>query len=187
MRGKATVVKNAGSHFLLSRLPEWAPFPAVLKGKIRLSGSESTNPVAVGDVVTFKLYDHDSGEELDLNCEVTATLVEDYGCIGCEYPDENLFIFAFTTPTPQPTVYEFPIEGYGAGNPGGYYLIASPVTVAPADVAGDPQGMTQGNFDLYYFDNLYNSYLHRSKDTCKALCLWDRRYHQAFEDSVDYI
>ena len=53
MRGKATVVKNAGSHFLLSRLPEWAPFPAVLKGKIRLSGSEATNPVAVGDVVTY--------------------------------------------------------------------------------------------------------------------------------------
>lgn len=107
---------------------------------------------SVGDVVTFKLYDHDSGEELDLNCEVTATLVEDYGCIGCEYPDENLFIFAFTTPTPQPTVYPLPITGYGE-NAGGYYLIASPVTVDPANVAGDPQGMTQGNFDLYYFDN----------------------------------
>lgn len=54
MIGKATVVKNAGSHFLLSRLPEWAPFPAVLKGKVRLSGSEATNPVAVGDVVSFE-------------------------------------------------------------------------------------------------------------------------------------
>ena len=28
------MVKNAGSHFLLSRLPEWQPFPAVLKGKV---------------------------------------------------------------------------------------------------------------------------------------------------------
>ena len=55
MNGKATVVKNAGSHFLLSRLPEWEPFPAVLKGKVRLSGSDATNPVAVGDVV---LYDY---------------------------------------------------------------------------------------------------------------------------------
>ncbi len=54
MTGKATVVKNAGSHFLLSRLPEWAPFPAVLKGKIRLSGSDSTNPVAVGDHVEYE-------------------------------------------------------------------------------------------------------------------------------------
>ena len=54
MQGKATVVKNAGSHFLLSRLPEWEPFPAVLKGKVRLSGSDATNPVAVGDVVTYE-------------------------------------------------------------------------------------------------------------------------------------
>lgn len=53
MTGKATVVKNAGSHFLLSPLPEWKPFPAVLKGKVRLSGSGSTNPVAVGDIVSF--------------------------------------------------------------------------------------------------------------------------------------
>ena len=52
---EAIVVKNAGSHFLLSRLPEWEPFPAVLRGKVRLKGSTSTNPVAVGDKVRFKL------------------------------------------------------------------------------------------------------------------------------------
>ena len=51
MEGTATVVKNAGSHYLLSALPVWAPFPAVLKGKIRLKGGSSTNPVAVGDLV----------------------------------------------------------------------------------------------------------------------------------------
>lgn len=51
---EAIVVKNAGSHFLLSRLPEWAPFPAVLRGKVRLAGSTSTNPVAVGDVVRYR-------------------------------------------------------------------------------------------------------------------------------------
>ncbi len=50
---EAVVVKNAGSHFLLSPLPEWAPFPAVLRGKVRLSGSGSTNPVAVGDRVDW--------------------------------------------------------------------------------------------------------------------------------------
>ena len=54
MTGKAVVVKNAGSHFMLSELPEWKPFPAVLKGKVRLKGSAATNPVAVGDVVTFE-------------------------------------------------------------------------------------------------------------------------------------
>ena len=57
--------------------------------------------------------------------------------------------------------YTLYIPGYNdATNPnGGYYLIASPVTVNPEDVEGipefyegDPQGMTDGNFDLYYFD-----------------------------------
>lgn len=54
MIGEATVVKNAGSHYLLSCLPDWTPFPAVLKGKIRLRNNESTNPVAVGDHVSFE-------------------------------------------------------------------------------------------------------------------------------------
>ena len=54
LRGEATVVKNAGSHFLLSALPAWAPFPAVLKGKVRLDAGSSTNPVAVGDHVRYE-------------------------------------------------------------------------------------------------------------------------------------
>ena len=49
----ATVVKNAGSHYLLSALPQWEVFPAVLRGKVRLKGSSITNPVAVGDVVRY--------------------------------------------------------------------------------------------------------------------------------------
>ena len=62
MTGEATVVKNAGSHFLLSELPQWKPFPAVLKGKVRLSGSEATNPVAVGDRVTYEALQEPSLE-----------------------------------------------------------------------------------------------------------------------------
>ena len=54
IQGIATVVKNAGSHFLLSRLPEWNLFPAVLRGKVRLNAGNSTNPVAVGDRVRFE-------------------------------------------------------------------------------------------------------------------------------------
>ena len=54
VKGQATVVKHTGSHYLLSRLPEWELFPAVLRGKIRLKGSNATNPVAVGDVVEFE-------------------------------------------------------------------------------------------------------------------------------------
>lgn len=56
-QGIATVVKNAGSHFLLSELPSWAPFPAVLKGRVRLRSSSSTNPIAVGDHVRFEVED----------------------------------------------------------------------------------------------------------------------------------
>ena len=53
-KGIATVVKHTGSHYLLSCLPEWAPFPAVIRGKLRLAGSKATNPVAVGDRVEFE-------------------------------------------------------------------------------------------------------------------------------------
>ena len=49
----ATVVKNAGSHYLLCELPAWEPFPAVLRGKVRLQRSAATNPVAVGDQVRY--------------------------------------------------------------------------------------------------------------------------------------
>lgn len=54
IKGQATVVKHTGSHYMLSRLPQWELFPAVLRGKIRLKGSNATNPVAVGDVVDFE-------------------------------------------------------------------------------------------------------------------------------------
>lgn len=52
--GEATVAKNAGSHYLLTELPQWQLFPAVLRGKIRLKGSTVTNPVAVGDRVLWE-------------------------------------------------------------------------------------------------------------------------------------
>lgn len=54
VKGKATVVKHTGSHYMLSQLPQWDLLPAVLRGKIRLKGSNATNPVAVGDVVHFE-------------------------------------------------------------------------------------------------------------------------------------
>lgn len=53
MEGIATVVKNAGSGYLLSPLPEWAPFPAVVRGRLRLSVKGITNPIAVGDQVRY--------------------------------------------------------------------------------------------------------------------------------------
>ena len=54
---EATVVKHTGSHYLLAELPQWELFPAVLRGKVRLKKSTSTNPVAVGDRVVCELPD----------------------------------------------------------------------------------------------------------------------------------
>lgn len=54
MKGEAVVVKHTGSHYLLTQLPKWELFPAVLRGKIRLGSGSTTNPVAVGDKVLFE-------------------------------------------------------------------------------------------------------------------------------------
>lgn len=59
---EATVVRNAGSHYELSQLPEWKLFPAVLRGKVRLEKSGATNPVAVGDRVICE-FDGDTADE----------------------------------------------------------------------------------------------------------------------------
>ncbi len=56
----ATVVKHTGSNYLLSKLPQWNLFPAVIKGKLRLKGFNSTNPVAVGDLVEYDRADENS-------------------------------------------------------------------------------------------------------------------------------
>lgn len=76
MTGEATVVKNAGSHFMLSLLPEWNPFPAVLKGRVRLKSSEATNPVAVGDRVRFET-DMDDAADITLTHPALITEVQD--------------------------------------------------------------------------------------------------------------
>lgn len=70
IRGEATVIKNAGSHFLLSRLPQWEPFPAVLRGKVRLERSAATNPVAVGDRVLFEAPDDADEQNTALITEI---------------------------------------------------------------------------------------------------------------------
>lgn len=54
-KGTATVVKHTGSHYLLSVLPEWNLFPAVIRGKIRLKTTTATNPIAVGDKVEYSI------------------------------------------------------------------------------------------------------------------------------------
>lgn len=55
--GVATVVKHTGSHYTLSCLPQWSPFNAVLRGKLKLKDNNSTNPIAVGDRVEYEFED----------------------------------------------------------------------------------------------------------------------------------
>ena len=80
IKGQATVVKHTGSHYLLAQLPEWNLFPAVLRGKIRLKGSTATNPVAVGDNVSFTAEVPEDAIRPD--GQIT---VEDGGKVGLEY------------------------------------------------------------------------------------------------------
>jgi len=64
-KGTATVVKHTGSHYLLSELPAWELFPAVVRGRIRLKGSGNTNPIAVGDVVDYSIEDGEAMGAID--------------------------------------------------------------------------------------------------------------------------
>lgn len=53
-KGTATIVKHTGSHYMISELPVWDPFPVVIRGKLRLKETSATNPVAVGDIVEYE-------------------------------------------------------------------------------------------------------------------------------------
>ena len=80
IKGEATVVKHTGSHYLLAQLPGWDLFPAVLRGKIRLKGSTATNPVAVGDKVSFEVEVPEEAFVAD-----GQILASDGRCISLEY------------------------------------------------------------------------------------------------------
>lgn len=97
---------------------------------------------STGDVFNFKLYDAALDKELDyLTCEVTVTYNGDvYGGVT------NPFVISFTGY--ESTTFTLPITGYGTTD-GNYYLIAPPFDdINPAQV----EGMTSGDFDLFYFD-----------------------------------
>ncbi len=99
-----------------------------------------------GDAITFKLYDHSGqGQELNLDSPEPLIWSENF---PTTYNEMDPYILNFTTPEPQPTTFELPITGY-SGTADRYYLISSPIgEVSPAEV----EGMTTGEFDLYYFD-----------------------------------
>ena len=58
---EGTVVKHTGSQYLVSKLPHWNVVTCVLKGKLRLKDSHTTNPVAVGDRVVYETEDGVTG------------------------------------------------------------------------------------------------------------------------------
>ena len=96
-----------------------------------------------GETMTFRIYDHETNKELELDCSTTFTFHHngEAGQFG------NYLQILFTTPEPQPTTYELPITAWTTN--GGYYLIAPPFNgINPAEI----EGMTAGEYDLYYFD-----------------------------------
>ena len=87
IKGHATVVKHTGSHYLLSQLPQWELFPAVLRGKIRLKGSSATNPVAVGDIVDYEVEVPEGQEQF-----MEGVSIENPAAITSVHPRRNYII-----------------------------------------------------------------------------------------------
>ncbi len=58
---QGTVVKHTGSQYLVSNLPHWNIVTCVLRGKLRLKDSRTTNPIAVGDNVVYETEDGNTG------------------------------------------------------------------------------------------------------------------------------
>jgi len=58
---RATIVKHTGSHYLVSDLPNWELTQCTVRGKLRLKGVKTTNPIAVGDIVDYDLQDDGTG------------------------------------------------------------------------------------------------------------------------------
>ena len=61
MQQKGLVVKNTGSHYRV-RTNDGSLYDCCIKGNFRLKGLRSTNPIAVGDCVTFELATDKNGE-----------------------------------------------------------------------------------------------------------------------------
>lgn len=55
------VIKNAGNRYVVRNMDSGAEIVCAIKGKFRLKGIRTTNPVAVGDMVTVSLNDDGTG------------------------------------------------------------------------------------------------------------------------------
>ena len=110
-----------------------------------------------GDLLTYRLYDHDSEMELEYEVEFT----EDYPQVAWE---ANATYGALRSPwnvffvSSESTVYTRDILGYGEDNFNstlGYYLIASPIGEVSPNNAEQVEGMifeeNPDDYDLYGF------------------------------------
>jgi ribosome biogenesis GTPase len=59
---KGVVLKSTGSWYQIRSFESGELFNCRIKGKFRVAGIKSTNPIAVGDVVHFHLEDHQEGQ-----------------------------------------------------------------------------------------------------------------------------
>ena len=59
---KGVVLKSTGSWYQVRSFESGELFNCRIKGKFRVAGIKSTNPIAVGDVVHFQLEDHQEGQ-----------------------------------------------------------------------------------------------------------------------------
>ena len=59
---KGVVVKSTGSWYLVRELDGGQLYDCRIKGKFRVAGIKSTNPLAVGDFVSFEPEEKDEGQ-----------------------------------------------------------------------------------------------------------------------------
>ena len=59
---KGVVVKSTGSWYLVRELDRGKLYDCRIKGKFRVAGIKSTNPLAVGDFVSFEPEEKDEGQ-----------------------------------------------------------------------------------------------------------------------------
>ena len=121
-------------------------FPITNQYVVNLTiGSDLDNS---GELITFRIYDHQTQQELGLESTNSLTL-DDFEPMGTI---NNWFQYTFVTPA---VSFTKEITGYGNSN-GGYYLIASPIDdVDPAEIDGMIATPAE-NYDFYWFDQTQN-------------------------------
>lgn len=114
------------------------------------------DPVETGYEITFKLYNHETGDELD-NCNITylgEPFMVTWTAPNAIGTNKKPVVLDFVTTSVQTFTKE--ITGYGTSTSGGYYLIAPPIDdVNPAEIDGMIANPAE-NYDLYWFDQTQN-------------------------------